>query len=70
MLQCLYELGRYRKVTLLDLYCEMLKLELHNSGAHDLNPVEKDCSTSLNNHHSHGSLQDQGYVVRAFRMLR
>lgn len=70
MLQCLYEVGRYHKMTLLDLYCEMVKLEPLISVATDLNPVEKDYSTSVKNHQSHGSLQDQGYVVRAFQMLR
>lgn len=70
MFQCLYEVGRYRKITLLDLYCEMLKLEPHSSGATELNLVAKDYKTSLDNHHSLGCWQDGGYFVSVFQILR
>ncbi|KAH6802633.1 hypothetical protein C2S51_034079 [Perilla frutescens var. frutescens] len=65
IVMCLYEVGRYRKIALLDLYCEIL-----NSGATDLNLVAKVQMTSVNNHHSHGCTQDKGYVVWAFQILR
>ncbi|XP_042046022.1 origin of replication complex subunit 3-like isoform X2 [Salvia splendens] len=70
LVMCLYEIGRYRKISLLDLYCEMLKLKQQNFGANDLNLVEKDYSTSVHNYQSPGCLLDKGYIVRAFQMLR
>ncbi|KAG6437351.1 hypothetical protein SASPL_102265 [Salvia splendens] len=70
LVMCLYEVGRYHKISLLDLYCEMLKLKLQNFGANDLNLVEKDYTTSVHDNQSPGCLQDKGYVVRAFQMLR
>ncbi|XP_057779122.1 origin of replication complex subunit 3 isoform X2 [Salvia miltiorrhiza] len=70
LVMCLYEVGRCRKISLLDLFCEMLKLKQQNFGVTDLNLVEKDYTTSVHNHHSLGCLQDKGYIVRAFQMLR
>ncbi|KAL1545846.1 Origin recognition complex subunit 3 [Salvia divinorum] len=69
LVMCLYEVGRYRKISLLDLYCEMLKLKPQNFCANDLNLVEKDYATAVHNYQSPGCLQDNGYVGRAFQML-
>lgn len=65
IVMCLYEVGRYRKIALLDLYCEML-----NSGAMDHNLAAKDYMTSVHNYHSLGCTQDKGYVSWAFQILR
>ncbi|XP_047977696.1 origin of replication complex subunit 3 [Salvia hispanica] len=70
LVMCLYEIGRCRKISLLDLYCEMLKPKPQNFGANDLNLVGKDYTTSVHNYQSPGCLQDKGCVVRAFQMLR
>lgn len=70
LLQCLYEVGKYRKITLLDLYCEVLEPEPRNSSATDHMRLAKDNTISMHNHRSLGFLQNEGYVVWAFQILR
>ncbi|KAI3474650.1 hypothetical protein Pfo_029835 [Paulownia fortunei] len=57
---CLYEVGKYRKITLLDLYCETLEPEPRNSNK----------TISSHSHHLVGSLQNEGYVAWAFQIVR
>ncbi|KAK4419192.1 Origin of replication complex subunit [Sesamum alatum] len=69
-LLCLYEAGKYQKISLLDLYCEILEHDLCYSGASDHTQLAKDNIVSSHKNHLHGCLQREGYVVRAFRMVR
>ncbi|KAI3473995.1 hypothetical protein Pfo_028783 [Paulownia fortunei] len=67
---CLYEVGKYRKITLLDLYCETLEPEPRNSSASDHRQLAKDKTISSHSHHLIGSLQNEGYVAWAFQIVR
>ncbi|PIN08727.1 Origin recognition complex, subunit 3 [Handroanthus impetiginosus] len=67
---CLYEVGKYRKMTLLDSYCEMLKPELCNAGGSDHMPLAKDNTMSSYNHQLHGCPQKECYVVRILQTVR
>ncbi|KAL8484146.1 hypothetical protein ACS0TY_026735 [Phlomoides rotata] len=70
VVMCLYEVGKYRKITLLDICCEMLEPEPHNSNPSDHTQLAKDNLNSLHDHHSRGSLQTEGYAVWASQILR
>ncbi|KAK6140217.1 hypothetical protein DH2020_026015 [Rehmannia glutinosa] len=67
---CLYEVGKYHKITLLDLYCETLEPEPRNSSASDYTRLAKDNTISSHNHHLVGCSQSEGYVVWAFQKVR
>ncbi|KAL3642572.1 Origin recognition complex subunit 3 [Castilleja foliolosa] len=67
---CLFEVGKFRKITLLDLYCETLQPEPCNSSASDYMQSAKDKAISSHNHHLAGSLQSGGYVVWALLKVR
>ncbi|KAL0347198.1 UNVERIFIED_CONTAM: Origin of replication complex subunit [Sesamum calycinum] len=67
---CLYEAGKYQKISLLDLYCEILEHDRCYSGASDHTQLAKDKIVSSHNNHFHGCLQKEGYVVRAFQIVR
>ncbi|XP_073298019.1 origin of replication complex subunit 3 isoform X3 [Primulina huaijiensis] len=68
LLQCLYEVGKYQKITLLDLYCEMLERELCNSKASDR--LAKDNRQSPLDEHWLACLQKGGCVHRAIQIVR
>ncbi|GFP83155.1 origin of replication complex subunit 3 [Phtheirospermum japonicum] len=67
---CLFEVGKYQKITLLDLYCKTLQPEPCNSSASDYTQSAKDENISSRNHNFAGSLQSGGYVVWAFQKVR
>ncbi|KAL0375087.1 UNVERIFIED_CONTAM: Origin of replication complex subunit [Sesamum radiatum] len=67
---CLFEAGKYQKISLLDLYCEILEHDRRYSGASDHTQLAKDKIVSSHNNHFHGCLQKEGYVVRAFQIVR
>lgn len=64
LLQCLYEVGKNYKITLLDLYCEMLEPELLNSGTPCHFELEKD------DHSLFGGLQKGGFVNQIIQIVR
>lgn len=68
-LQCLYEVGKYRKITLLDICCEMLEPEPQNFIRSD-HTLTKDNLNSMHDQHSRGCLQTVGYAVWASQILR
>ncbi|XP_073298018.1 origin of replication complex subunit 3 isoform X2 [Primulina huaijiensis] len=68
MVMCLYEVGKYQKITLLDLYCEMLERELCNSKASDR--LAKDNRQSPLDEHWLACLQKGGCVHRAIQIVR
>ncbi|KAK6146996.1 hypothetical protein DH2020_017908 [Rehmannia glutinosa] len=67
---CLYEVGKYRKITLLDLYCETLEPEPRNSSASDYTRLAKDNTISSHDHHLVGCSRSEGYIVWAFQKVR
>ncbi|KAK4481070.1 hypothetical protein RD792_011940 [Penstemon davidsonii] len=70
MVMCLYEVGKYHKITLLDLYCDMLEPVPCDSRASDHLQLSKDNSISSYNHHLLGCFQNGGWVNRAIQIVR
>ncbi|XP_022882877.1 origin of replication complex subunit 3-like [Olea europaea var. sylvestris] len=64
MAMCLYEVGKNYKITLLDLYCDMLEPELLNSGTPCHFELEKD------DHSLFGGLQKGGFVNQIIQIVR
>ncbi|CAA2953529.1 origin of replication complex subunit 3 [Olea europaea subsp. europaea] len=64
MAMCLYEVGKNYKITLLDLYCEMLEPQLLNSGTPCHFELEKD------DHSLFGGLQKGGFVNQIIQIVR
>ncbi|CAA3001409.1 origin of replication complex subunit 3 [Olea europaea subsp. europaea] len=64
MAMCLYEVGKNYKITLLDLYCEMLEPELLNSGTSCHFELEKDDPSLF------GGLQKGGFVNQIIQIVR
>ncbi|KAL9154173.1 hypothetical protein ABFS82_10G097600 [Erythranthe guttata] len=67
---CLYEVGKYRKTTLLDLYCEVLEPGPDNSNSPDHMQLPKHNTMSLHNHDSIGCPKKEGYVGWAIQRVR
>ncbi|KAL3839651.1 hypothetical protein ACJIZ3_024242 [Penstemon smallii] len=70
MVMCLYEVGKYHKITLLDLYCDMLEPVPCDSRASDHLQLSKDNSISSYNRHLLGCFQNGGWVNRAIQIVR
>ncbi|XP_073016153.1 origin of replication complex subunit 3 isoform X2 [Primulina eburnea] len=70
MVMFLYEVGKYQKITLLDLYCEMLEHEPWNSKASDNCRLATDNRQSSLDEHLLASLQKGGCVHRAIQIVR
>ncbi|KAL2514372.1 Origin of replication complex subunit 3 [Forsythia ovata] len=70
MVMCLYEVGKNHKVTLLDLYCEMLEPELCNSRTSHHFELEKVNSILSSDRSMFGGLQKGGFVHRIIQIVR
>ncbi|KAL7230300.1 hypothetical protein ACSBR2_008742 [Camellia fascicularis] len=71
VLMCLYEAGKSRKITMLDLYCEALDPDLNHSRASDPHlGLEIDARMSSSDHHVHGRLHNCGFIPQVIRMVR
>ncbi|KZV26160.1 origin of replication complex subunit 3 [Dorcoceras hygrometricum] len=67
---CLYEVGKYQKIRLLDIYYEMLERKLCNSKASDPFRSAKDSRQSSHNEHLLACLQKGGCVHRIIQRVR
>lgn len=74
MLQCLYEAGKYHKISLLDLYCEALDPDLWETRASDFHSVlDNNLKVPSNNQIMVGeqnNLHTGGFICQAIRKVR
>lgn len=74
LLQCLYEAGKYHKISLLDLYCEALDPDLYDSRGSDLHlDLENNFRMPSNNQSvvgQHPNLHMGGFICQAIRKVR